>query len=233
MEKYQVPYQSQMIDYEIHRKRIKNIHIRIKSGDIVYVSAPHKVSHKAIESILLKKAEWILHGLKHFQEKEQLLPKDILWEEGDLVQFLGVSYAISIKKAVKEFVSLEAGIIELHTKEPSNMERKKKLYQVWLREQAQDLFQQIMDQKLVLLSTHIKEKPLLKIRKMKARWGTCFSTQNTIQLNLELIKKPSAAIEYVVLHELAHFVHPNHSKAFYNFIGTYMPDFETRKRLLK
>ena len=60
--------------------------------------------------------------------------------------------------------------------------------------------------------------PTIEIRQMKTRWGSCIPACNKVIFNLNLIKTPICCIEYVVLHELSHFKHQNHSKNFYNFI---------------
>ena len=67
---------------------------------------------------------------------------------------------------------------------------------------------------------------------MKTRWGSCNVKTKNINLNLELIKKPQECIEYVVLHELAHLKHPNHSKQFWEYVGMHMPDWKLRKKKL-
>ena len=74
--------------------------------------------------------------------------------------------------------------------------------------------------------------PKIEIRRMKTRWGSCIPACNKVIFNLNLIKTPMCCIEYVVLHELSHFKHQNHSKNFYNFITIFMPDWKERKKIL-
>ena len=73
-------------------------------------------------------------------------------------------------------------------------------------------------------------KPITKVRikKMNTRWGSCNSKKGYINLNVKLMKKNIEFIEYVILHELAHLIYPNHSKDFYKFIENIMPDFKER-----
>ncbi len=68
---------------------------------------------------------------------------------------------------------------------------------------------------------------------MKSRWGSCNHTKGYINLNLKLIEKPTICIEYVVFHELAHLIYPNHSQKFYNYLTLYMPDWKVRKLKLE
>lgn len=77
------------------------------------------------------------------------------------------------------------------------------------------------------------EYPEIKIRQMKSQWGSCRPNNKVITLNSRLLEVPREAIEYVVLHEFAHFIHPNHSKEFYRLIEQFMPDWKERKRLLE
>lgn len=70
-------------------------------------------------------------------------------------------------------------------------------------------------------------KPELSIRKMEKRWGTHF--QNTIILNVDLIRAPRECIEYVILHELCHLIHNNHNREFYNLLDSILPDWKKIK----
>ena len=76
------------------------------------------------------------------------------------------------------------------------------------------------------------DKPEIKIRKMKARWGSCIPEKQLILLNSELIKAPKLCIDYVVLHELIHFKYRNHDSNFYDFMTSLMPDWKQRKKIL-
>lgn len=75
--------------------------------------------------------------------------------------------------------------------------------------------------------------PEIKVRLMKSRWGSCHTYKKTITLNARLLDAPKEALEYVVYHEFCHFIHPNHSKAFYDFLALYLPDWKARKKLLQ
>ena len=74
--------------------------------------------------------------------------------------------------------------------------------------------------------------PVLKTRTIKTRWGTCIAKKGIITLNKRLIEAPLNCIEYVITHELCHLIHPNHSKAFYEMLTVFMPDWKVRKAIL-
>ena len=74
--------------------------------------------------------------------------------------------------------------------------------------------------------------PKLRIRDMDTRWGSCLAKKGIITLNKRLLEVPRDCIEYVVIHEFCHFIHPNHSKKFYDFLTMLMPDWKARKKVL-
>lgn len=76
-------------------------------------------------------------------------------------------------------------------------------------------------------------KPLLKGRKMKSRWGSCHFTKGTVVLNTALAVLPEPLLDYVTLHELAHFLHHNHGKGFYELLAALMPDWKARRQALR
>lgn len=73
----------------------------------------------------------------------------------------------------------------------------------------------------------------IRIRVMKTRWGSCNYAKGTLNFNLRLIEQPIECIEYVVMHEFAHFVHPNHSPAYHALMSALMPDWKQRKARLR
>lgn len=72
----------------------------------------------------------------------------------------------------------------------------------------------------------------LKFKKLKSRWGSC-SSRRVITLNLFLCNTPKELVDYVVVHELAHIVHMNHSKEFHSLVKQYIPDAKKSRALLK
>ena len=74
--------------------------------------------------------------------------------------------------------------------------------------------------------------PNLRVKKMQTLWGSCSRTHHIISLNYYLYKAPVACIEYVIMHELLHFLYPKHDKTFYETLTVLMPDWQERKRLL-
>ena len=75
--------------------------------------------------------------------------------------------------------------------------------------------------------------PNLKIRKMTSRWGVCNIRNHNVTLNYHLIKYDICCLDYVIVHELSHFIHPNHSREFWNLVGKYYPRYKECRKMLK
>ena len=92
---------------------------------------------------------------------------------------------------------------------------------------------EILPQKVDYFAEIMGLKPSgVKITSAKKRFGSC-SGKNSLCFSYELMLYPDEAIDYVVVHELAHIKHRNHSSRFYNLIEKYLPDYKTRERILK
>jgi len=100
----------------------------------------------------------------------------------------------------------------------------------WRDEDCLEYFNAISDE-ICLNFANIK-KPEIKVRLMKSKWGVCNLKKHTITLNKMLMDKPKEAVEYVIMHEYVHFLHPDHQKGFHKKMKELMPDYKIRKRLL-
>ena len=75
--------------------------------------------------------------------------------------------------------------------------------------------------------------PNLKIRNMTSRWGVCNIKNHNVTLNYQLSKYDSSCLDYVIVHELSHFIHPNHSREFWSLVGKYYPKYKECRKMLK
>lgn len=94
-------------------------------------------------------------------------------------------------------------------------------------------FNRVSDMIYPLFAAVLPQKPLIKARLMKSRWGVCHIAGRYITLNKQLMLRPVEALEYVVMHEYVHFLHPNHQKGFHREMARLMPDYKARRALLR
>lgn len=143
--------------------------------------------------------------------------------------YLGKKYfLLFINKYFYQEVTLDENRIYIPIYHLNNLKEQQQAIYDWYLEKAKLEFSYSLDRMYPIVKNLGVALPKLEIRKMKSRWGSCFVNRNKIVLNLFLIKTDTGCIDYVVLHELTHFLYPNHGKEFKNFIETNLPDFKER-----
>ena len=213
---------------QIIKKDIKNITLKVKPTCEVILTAPLLTTDEHIEYILKKRKDWISKKIEFY--KANYKPQIKEYVSGENFKYLGKNYRLKIIQSDDECVKLQRGYIQIFIKNKSNLEKKKRLLNDWYLLKAENYFKKIIAKYSSIVNVDIQN---IRIRQMKTRWGSCNSAKSYINLNSELIKKPSNAIAYVIFHEFAHLIHPNHSREFYNYLSTYMPDWKKRKERLE
>lgn len=213
----------------IHRKNVKNVTLKVKRDKTVHLTVPNAVSDNYIEKVLDSKKDWIEKQIKKFDESYKK-PKVKEMVSGESFKYLGRSYRLKVIEDKKEGVRLYRGYIEIHVKDKNNTVKKQQLLKKWYQEKAKKKFSELVHEYEKVVKEEVNS---IRIITMKTRWGSCNVQSRNINLNLELITKPSYCIEYVVLHELAHLKHPNHSKQFWEYVSVHMPNWEWRKNKLE
>ena len=212
------------ITYTLVTKQVKNINMRISSKGEVVVSANPFVPMDKIDDFVSSKVSWIVKHQKSMQERSQ---KSMI-DDKHIILF---GNSLKIRKTTGKYnhVSYDKDTLYVQCREQADPE---KVIRQFLDKLCRDVFLDIATLTFRSLSDYHLEFPDVKIRDMKSRGGSCTPAKNSITLNRKLIHYPFEFIEYVVLHEFVHFIQPNHSKAFYNIIENYMPDYKTRMEMV-
>ncbi len=127
----------------------------------------------------------------------------------------------------------DGAFLHLYTKNTDNAKAKKEMVDSWILSQCSVVFDEVCRDVYGIFKKYNVAYPQIQIKEMVSRWGSCQHKRGIIALNRRLIEAPRNCIEYVVLHEFSHFIHPNHSKNFYAFVGMLMPDYKERKKILE
>jgi predicted metal-dependent hydrolase len=232
MEIHQVEYGGKVISFTLERKNVKNVNLHIKHDMTVMVSANEKVPLDFILHFVKEKASWILKHVQYFKEVQPEVQSHREFVSGESFKYLGKQYRLRVEVSETEGVKYYRGFIYLYVKDKRDYKRKETLFQRWLRTRAEIIFKESLEKVYPLIQKYNVPKPKIMIRTMKARWGSCLKESNAVLLNFELIKAPKYCIDYVVLHELIHFLYKNHNQQFYNFLSALMPDWRQRKSIL-
>ena len=228
---------SDVIQYELIYKKIKNLNMRVRTDGTVMVSAPVGLAENYIQKFMIERAEMILSAKKKMvqhqkQERMERLP-DL--NHMDQVRILGSTKTIILCRGKKR-VEEQKDRILIFVPDMDSVEERQKVYLKWRKKQEEVWLSKIF---LSVYDHYFYETPQqmplpkLVLREMKSRWGSCRPYQGVITLNRRLIEYPIEGIEYVVLHELVHYIELNHSKRFYQQVEIRMPDYKERKSLLK
>ena len=223
---------SPQIIYYLERKPVKNLNLRIRRDGSVFVSASRCVPQTEIDRFVQSKAKLVLSALERFRQTTLAKSQPKKYVSGETFCILGRNLRLKVLRAKKESISSDGAYIYLGVKDPMNCSRKSRLVRQFMDHQCQTVFADVMDKMFPLVGKYGVKHPMLKIRSLKTRWGSCLMRKCVVTLNRGLIEAPMCCIEYVILHELCHFIHPNHSAKFYAFLSALMPDWKARKRLL-
>lgn len=202
------------IEYEviIDKKNNKNTYIRVKDDMKIYVSTNYFVTKRQIKGLLDKNIDYLRKVISKIERKKEKI---------DFFYYLGNKYDIIIMPGFG--VSIMDHII--YTESMDMLEK-------WYKMQAIKLFQERLDYIYPQFIENIPY-PKIRVRKMKTRWGVCNRKNNTITLNLDLMKYDITKLDYVIIHELSHFVHFDHSALFWNVVLKYCPRYKQIKKELR
>ncbi len=225
-----VQYGKTEINFSLFQTDRKTLSIEVNPDTSVNIVAPKTATIDEIQAKVLKRASWIIKQKKYF---EAFLPRipERQYISGETHLYLGRRYVLKIKKSDINSVKLKAGNIIVSCKN-CTQQKVKHLLTNWYYAHGEKRFNKIFDNTFLSFNRFKLEKPQFEIKRMKNRWGSCTASQR-ILLNPELIKAPSKCIEYVIIHEICHLVHHNHSKEFYELLSDKMHDWERWKEKLE
>ncbi|WP_368259917.1 M48 family metallopeptidase [Clostridium paraputrificum] len=208
------------IKYEIIYKKKKSISISIDVEGNVKVSVPNNTSKDTIERVIKSKSEWISRKIKEINSREEL--------EVNTIMYLGKKYSIEIIEQPflkRNFVAFfnDKFVVNVTIKENAM-----KVLEEYLKRETLRIVEEVMRYK-VLFKIIPKE---IKVKKLKSRWGSC-SYDNMLVFNSKLIMFRNEAIDYVVIHELCHMIHKNHSKDYWALVKNIMPNYEQEHKYLR
>lgn len=226
-----VQYGTKTIDFLLKRSDRKTLGIEVHPDLSVWVIAPEKSSLDDIKENLLKKAKWISKQQNFFS---QFLPRtpERQYVSGETHLYLGRRYILRVRKSSEDSVKLKGGELIVYYKKNNSKDHVKELLTGWYYNHASVRFKKEIEKSLSKFNGRIKAKPTVEIRRMKNRWGSC-TPKGKIIINPELIKAPTKCIDYVLIHELSHLVHPNHSKEFYQLQSSLLPNWQKWKEKLE
>lgn len=214
-------------EVEITKKKIRNIYLRLQDNKIE-ASCPYYVPKYEVYKFIESKRDWI-YKVYQFNNNR---PKNLyLYNGGDTFYVFGKPYKLVRNIGRKKVVISEDTIF--FTYKDDSLDSIKALYKYFDTELLNKAKVYLDKYKPLLLDYGYNEDPILNARLMSSKWGVCYTRNNKINISSYLIHYPYECLEYIMIHELTHFIIPNHSKRFYEIIANNMPDYKRANSLLK
>jgi len=200
-------------DVYIEKKNNKNMYLRVKEDLNIYVTTNYLTPNFTIKKFVESNIPFIK---KQIEKQEKRLEKKLDY------YYLGEKINVVIIDSIKK-ISFENNT--LYVKNKSEIEK-------WYKKQMKIVFRQHLDMVYDRFTKRVPY-PNLVIRKMSTRWGVCNKKLEKVTLNSELIYKDTKYLDYVIVHELSHFVHFDHSKAFWKLVSENEPNYKKLRKELQ
>ena len=201
---------------ELVRKKIKNLHLYVLADGSVRISAPFSLQRKRIEEFIVSKLDWIAKRVSSNRESDE-----------NSAFFFGVRYRLTETEADRTFLRFGGGN-NAEVFGPDAQSRKAAVAAFYVKALKERIAERLPAWENV---TGLKCSSW-NVRNMRSRWGSCNVNTRKINFSGHLAEKPEICLDYLILHELAHIIYPNHGREFKEYLSRYMPDWKSVKKLL-
>ena len=212
---------------EIHRKRIRNLYLRVED-DTILASAPLNMPEYEIYSFINTKRNWIYNTYNYYQYKNNVTH---MYKGGDIFYVYNVPFKL-VKSIGKKNITVRENTIYLTYRNDSE-DSIKYLYKYFdklLIIKAEEFLLKHLD---FLKDYGYNLTPEIRCKIMSSKWGVCYTRKNLINISSYLIHYPFECLEYIIVHEMTHFIIPNHSKRFHEIVANNMPEYKRASDKLK
>lgn len=223
-------YEDVAFDYHLILEDRKTIAATVYPNQSVAVKAPLESEESRINEFLTRKFRWVLKQRRYFKQFKDQAEKEYV--SGEAFRYLGRCYKLLVRQSEGiDRVSLHHGTLIVYSSAPKDRKQTQGLLGQWYAQRAETIFNERLKECYELFD--YEECPRLVIRKLNKRWGSYLPQGNRIHLNPDLIQASKAQIDYVIIHELCHATHHNHSRAFYDLLTVKLPKWQDVKTELE
>ena len=206
----QIEINNNIYDVEIIKKNNRNTYVRVKNGKIV-VTTNYLTGKNSIIKLIKDNEDSIIKMINKDSKKI---------DKNENFYYFGKKYDV-----IYGFNDLEFNDDKIYAKDKKTLDK-------YINKNILEIYSDRINYWYNLFEEKIPV-PNLKIRKMTSRWGVCNIRNHNVTLNYNLCKYDICCLDYVIVHELSHFIHPNHSSDFWNLVGKYYPKYKECRKMLK
>lgn len=197
-------------DVDIIRKNNKNTYVRVKNGKIV-VTTNYLTGKNSIIKLIRDNEDSIIKMIDKDSKKI---------DRSENFYYFGKKYDV-----IYGFSEIEISDDKIYVSDKKSLDKYINKEITLIYSERLNYWYNMFEEKIPV--------PNLKIRKMTSRWGVCNIKNHNVTLNYQLSMYDICCLDYVIVHELSHFIHPNHSKDFWNLVGKYYPRYKECRKMLK
>ena len=211
------------ITINVVRKRIKNLHLGVYPPDgRVRVAAPLLVNDEAVRLFVITKLAWIKRHKAKFAGQERQSAREYV--TGESHYFQGRRYRLNViqLQGHPRIAIRNSSTIDMFVKSEADSDYRKRVLSGWYRQHLKEQIPVLIGKWEPIMNVSVAE---WGIKQMKTKWGTCSIKARRIWLNLELAKKPAHALEYIVVHEMAHLLEKGHGDRFKMLMDQFLPQW--------
>ncbi|MEK6537548.1 MAG: SprT family zinc-dependent metalloprotease [Nitrospirota bacterium] len=209
--------------YKLIRSKRRTLALTICADATLVVRAPAHTPLDTIEQFIGKNTDWIKRTLVRLERRPQVKQKEFV--SGEEFLFLGKSYPLEVQNDTCQPLHLRDGFI-LNAKERS---RGRELFTGWYKKEAKKIIPARVEGWARRFGLAYKS---VNITCANRRWGSC-APNDRLNFSWRLVMAPMPVIDYVVVHELAHITHKNHSRRFWSGVKAMCPDYKDAKTWLR
>lgn len=209
---------------DVVRKDIKNLHVGVYPPDgRVRVAAPRHLDDSAVRLAVVTRMGWIRRQRANFERQERQSQREYVTGESHYYQ--GRRYRLSVveRDAPPEVKLTGSKTLKLFVRPGTSRERREAIMHAWYRERLRENFASLLAKWEPRVGVQVSQ---LRIKRMRTRWGTCNALARRIWLNLELVKKPIQCLEYILVHEMVHFLVRQHNAEFRAHMDRLFPSWK-------
>lgn len=217
------------LSVQLNRKAIKNLYISVLPPDgRIRVSVPYQMTDTAIRMAVISRIPWIKKKQRDFAGQARQSDREMV--SGECHYYWGKRYRLNvIERAGRHEVKVSGGKIHLFVRPDTSVENRALVLTEFYRTQLKDQLKKLIPVWQQRIGVDLSD---WQIKKMKTKWGSCNIDAQRIWLNLELAKKSPECLEYVLVHELIHFLERRHTEYFRAQMDKFLPNWQERRELL-
>ena len=215
---------------DVIQKDIKNMHLSVyPPTGRVRIAAPLNVDDETVRLFAISKLSWIKRNQRKFENQERQSPRTFAERESHYFQGRRYLLRVTEHEAPPRVEIKTKTHLDLFVRPGTTTEQQQSILNEWYRKQLKNQLPALIEKWEKLIGVTIND---WGVKQMKTKWGTCNIEEKRIWINLELAKKPTYCLEYIIVHEMIHLLERHHNDRFLAYIGQFMPKWKFYKEEL-